>query len=93
MERDAIISLGSSSILLDRLKNESDKYDIHVCNSCGQIALYKKPPTQSRKTEKEAYCSSCMTNNCSLVRTTYAFKLILQYLKSMNILPRIITED
>lgn len=90
MERDAMISAGASSILLDRLKNESDKYNMHVCNICGQIALFKKA---SKQETAKAYCSSCMTDDCSQVSTTYAFKLISQYLKSMNILPRIITED
>merc|ERR1719199_892402 len=39
MERDCIISHGASAFLKERLMDQSDAYRIHVCETCGLIAV------------------------------------------------------
>lgn len=38
MERDALLSHGVSQIIVDRWKNESDKFETYVCARCGNLA-------------------------------------------------------
>ena len=39
MERDCIISHGASAFLKERLMDQSDAYRIHVCQTCGLVAV------------------------------------------------------
>jgi DNA-directed RNA polymerase II subunit RPB2 len=87
MERDAIISHGASSFVKDRLFDVSDKYQVYICNKCGNIACYNK--------QYEKYgCNLCdNSSNFSLVNLPYACKLLFHELMTMNILPRVITDS
>lgn len=90
MERDCMIAHGLSQFLNERFLETSDKYDVHVCNNCGLFA--------SKKIKNDIYyCKRCdrlgELYNVHKVRTCYAFKLFVQELMSINILPRLKMEE
>lgn len=90
MERDAMISHGCSLFLKERLVDCSDIYSCYVCSKCGLIA--------SKKIDKDIYvCNACskLPENqgdvpyASKVVMPYAFKLLIQELMAINIVPSI----
>lgn len=90
MERDAMISHGCSLFLKERLVDNSDIYACYVCSKCGLLA--------SKKKEKDIYichaCAKLPEHNGEVlyahkVQMPYSFKLLIQELMSINILPRI----
>lgn len=87
MERDALIAHGMAQFLKEKMVDNSDIYTIRVCDLCGIIAS-KEPRT------KYYVCKGC--NNSTRVTklvVPYCFKLLLQELKSINILGRIRTNN
>ncbi|MCP8312290.1 MAG: DNA-directed RNA polymerase subunit B [Candidatus Methylarchaceae archaeon HK02M1] len=84
MERDCLIAYGASMVLKDRLLDESDRTELHVCERCGLIAYYD---TRQRK----YVCRVCGESaEISTVAVAYAFKLLLQEMISLNIVPKLI---
>ncbi|MEM0211541.1 MAG: DNA-directed RNA polymerase subunit B, partial [Candidatus Methanomethylicia archaeon] len=87
MERDCLISHGASMLLKERLLDESDRMVAYVCENCGTIAYYDV-------NKKEYVCRICEGKaKISPVVISYAFKLLLQELMSLTIMPRIILEE
>jgi DNA-directed RNA polymerase subunit B len=87
MERDCLIAYGTSMVLKDRLLDESDKTDVYVCENCGLIAYF------DARTRKYT-CRVCGPNaRIATVSMAYAFKLLIQEMMSLNILPRLILKD
>ena len=87
MERDCIIAYGASMILKDRLLDESDKADIFVCERCGLIAYHDIK-------QRKYYCRVCGDKGkVSSVSVAYAFKLLLQEMSSLNIIPRLMIKE
>ncbi len=85
MERDCCISHGISEFTKERIYNASDKYSVHICNSCGFIASYNNKMNIH-------YCRMCENRvNFSYVKIPYSCKLLFQELITMNIAPRLIT--
>ena len=83
---NCMIAHGMAQFLKERLVNTSDQYYVHVCSSCGMFAR-KKP-------DKDIYvCQLCNDRGLSYtthkVEIPYGFKLLIQELKSINILPKI----
>lgn len=86
MERDVAIAHGVATFLKERFVETSDKYSVHVCDTCGLFA--------SKLINKNVYgCWSCKNyTKVSKVVIPYAFKLLIQELQAINILPRIRTK-
>jgi DNA-directed RNA polymerase II subunit RPB2 len=83
MERDAMISHGLSQFLKERFMETSDPYIVHVCDNCG---LFARKVIDSN----HYICDSCReTKKISTVSLPYAFKLMVQELLAINIMPRI----
>lgn len=73
MERDGMISHGSTKILNECLFERSDKYVIPVCRSCGMVP------------NKRDYCTTCEESNIEMKNMPYATKLFYQELLGMGL--------
>ena len=81
MERDALTAHGISEFLKESFYERADKYTIYISKKTGRIV-----PVNPEKNiyPKEEY---------SRVNVPYAFKLLLQEMESMSIMPRLITSE
>ena len=83
MERDCLIGHGAAMLLRDRLLEESDKYTLFICESCGQIAFFDMK-------QRRYVCKTCDEKaKIAPVIVSYAFKLLLQELQSLCITPKL----
>lgn len=90
MERDCMISHGMGQFLKERLVDTSDIYHVYVCTGCGLFA--------SKVIEKDIYrCKLCESQKrdytTSKIAIPYAFKLLLQELTTINIMPKITIDN
>ncbi len=83
MEKDVLIAHGASLLLKERF--DSDKTVIPVCDNCGLTAVHNK-------FRNEAACPSCKDSRINFVEMSYAFKLLLDELRSLGIHPKIEVE-
>jgi len=85
MEKDTFVAHGTSLLLKERF--DSDKTIIPVCESCGLIAVYDEYKNRS-------YCPVCGDNVViNSIEISYAFKLMLDELKSLGVYPKLILEE
>ncbi|MBI4441034.1 DNA-directed RNA polymerase subunit B [Candidatus Woesearchaeota archaeon] len=81
MEKDTFVAHGASLLLKERF--DSDKTTVPVCESCGLIAVYDAY-------KNKAYCPVCGdTVSINNIEVSYAFKLMLDEVKSLGIYPRL----
>jgi len=87
MEKDCLVAYGTAMLLKERLLDESDKTEVPICMTCGMTAVYDKY-------KDVKYCSLCGEDTeIRVVEVSYAFKLLLDELKSMCLYPRLWVED
>merc|ERR1712146_131174 len=86
MEKDAMVAHGVGQFLKERMMETSDITTVKICDKCGLFA--------HKVMDKDYYtCPSCPEcNKFSDICVPYAFKLMVQELMSVNILPMIRTE-
>ncbi|MCL4374070.1 MAG: DNA-directed RNA polymerase subunit B [Candidatus Marsarchaeota archaeon] len=82
MERDALVGHGASLLLKDRMLEQSDKAPIWICKNCGAVGYYDY-------IKNKPVCPSCGSNDLEMVEISYAFKLLLDEIKSLHINPKI----
>ena len=87
MERDLLISHGTSEFMLDRLLDNSDPSMLTLCGTCGLLAQPAAEHTHVRN--KQAMCKNCGTGVAVRdMRAPFAFRLLLQELQAMSIAVR-----
>lgn len=72
MERDCIITHGTSSFLKERMFDMSDQYELYVCSECGTMVNNQKG------------CMACGHDKTELTYIPYACKLLFQELQAMG---------
>lgn len=81
MEKDTFVAHGASLLLKERF--DSDKTIVHTCENCGLIAIHDEYKNRS-------YCPLCGDNvTISKIEISYAFKLLLDELKSLGFYPKL----
>jgi DNA-directed RNA polymerase subunit B len=85
MERDCLIGHGAAMVIKDRLLDESDKTLQYVDSRSGHISYM----------DRRGVLTSPMGDNTAIypVTMSYAFKLLLEELKSLGIAARLRLED
>ncbi|MEM0021732.1 MAG: DNA-directed RNA polymerase subunit B [Fervidicoccaceae archaeon] len=87
MERDVLIGHGTAMLLRERLLESSDKTTVYVCSKCGHIGWYDR-------TRKAYVCPiHGDKGDLHMVEMAYGFKLLLQEMMSMGIMPRLKISD
>ena len=84
---NCMISHGASRFTRGRMYDASDKYSVYICKKCGLIASYNDQMHIH-------HCRTCDNRvDFAYVEIPYACKLLFQELNTMNIAPRIMTEN
>ncbi len=86
MERDCLIGYGASMLIKERLLDESDKTIQLVCTECGGVANHDFM-------KHKDICPMCGSESVEPIEMSYAFKLLLDEIKSLYIFPRLILRD
>ena len=82
MEKDCFVAHGASLLLKERF--DSDRTIVYICEECGMLGIYDS-------FKNREYCVKCGANvKVSSVEISYAFKLLLDELKSLCIYPKLI---
>ena len=87
MERDCLIAHGASMVIKDRLLDQSDGESLLVCSETGHIAWYDW--------RRRTHVSPVLGPGAEVheVQTSYAFKLLLDEMKSLGVAMRLELED
>ena len=84
---NCMVSHGAARFTRGRMYDASDKYSVFICKKCGLIASYNDKMHIH-------HCRTCDNRvDFAYVEIPYACKLLFQELNTMNIAPRLITEN
>jgi len=85
MEKDCFVAHGASLLLKERF--DSDRTIIYICESCGMLAI-------KDNIKGGMFCPKCGGNvEITPIELSYAFKLLLDELKSMCIYPKLVLKS
>ncbi|MEM5803668.1 MAG: DNA-directed RNA polymerase subunit A' [Candidatus Aenigmatarchaeota archaeon] len=84
MEKDCLIAHGASLLLKERF--DSDKISIPICKDCGVEAI-------NDRVKNKKFCPMCGGSKIVDIDMSYAFKLLLDELKSMVIYPKVVVDE
>jgi DNA-directed RNA polymerase subunit B len=84
MEKDCLIAHGASLLLKERF--DADKSVIPICKNCGLPAIHDV-------IKNKKFCPVCGESRIESLEMSYAFKLLLDELKSMLIFPKIVPKE
>ena len=107
MDRDCLIAHGLSSFIQESMLVRGDEYFVAICNKTGCIAAYNETKqiflspmadgplkfTTNINNDLNITNVSKFGRDFSVIRVPYAFKLLMQELKTMNVQMRVITES
>ncbi len=88
MERDCLIGHGAAMVIKDRLLDQSDGTTEYICGNpdCGHVAVLDS--------NDELRCPVCSErSNVHNIQTSYAFKLLMDELRSLGVTMRLQLED
>lgn len=86
MEGETLVGHGAAMLLQEKFIDDSDKTTELVCEHCGVIAI-------NDQIRNKKYCPLCNGSSVYPVEMAYGFKLLLDELKALGVLPRIIIKD
>jgi len=84
MEKDVLVSHGAALLLKERF--DSDKALVPICSECGLVAVWDR-------IKNKKYCQIDGDTKIIEVEMSYAFKLMLDELKSLLIYPKVILKE
>jgi DNA-directed RNA polymerase subunit B' len=85
MEKDTFVAHGASMLLKERF--DADRTIVPVCEECGLVAIHDE-------FKNRAYCPVCGDAvTISNIELSYAFKLMMDELKSLGIYPKLMLKD
>jgi len=84
MEKDVLISHGAALTLKERF--DSDKAIVPICSECGLVAVWDR-------IKNKKYCQIDGDTKIIEVEMSYAFKLMLDELKSLLIYPKVVLKE
>jgi DNA-directed RNA polymerase beta subunit len=73
MEKDCLVAYGATTLLLEKLRDDSDAIVIVLCSQCGMLDVWGET------------CASCNSSSLKKVTVPYSFKLLYQQLIAANI--------
>ncbi|HLD59330.1 MAG TPA: DNA-directed RNA polymerase subunit B [archaeon] len=86
MEGETLVGHGAAMLLHEKFIEDSDKAVELVCEKCGVIAIH-----DSIRNKK--YCPICESSKVYPVEMSYGFKLLLDELKALGIMPKLNITD
>ncbi len=86
MEGETLVGHGAAMLLHEKFIEDSDKVTELVCEKCGIIAINDQ--IRNRK-----YCGLCGGSKVYPVEMSYGFKLLLDELKALGVLPKLRITD
>lgn len=86
MEGETLVGHGAAMLLQEKFIEDSDKTVELVCEKCGTIAVHDV--IRNRK-----FCPTCGGSKVYPVEMSYGFKLMLDELKALGILPKLVLGD
>jgi DNA-directed RNA polymerase II subunit RPB2 len=96
MEKDVLLAHGASATLLDRLKKNSDDFEVAICRKCGHIAEWIHPSVILTTQASHLYCRHCKLSgsaNVGIVNVPYSYCLLVRELCGLQISVKMRLED